>query len=538
MSEAEQSSLQIISFLQQPTSYPHHPAAVTLVQTHASVLALAPPFVYKVKKHVDLGFMKFTTLQERKTNCERERQLNSRFCPDLYVAVLPIAQQEGQLRFGTDGEIVEYALQMNLLPDGYFADQLLQANQLTAEMLEAVLAVLKAFYETYRSDASVSAYGELPAIRKIVEDNLTMIGQRVGELVHPVSFSTISFYLRTFMERHEALFRKRVQELRIQDCHGDLHLDHIHIWQDKISIFDCIEFNDRFRYTDVASDIAFLAMDLDFHGRPELATYVSGRMAELLQDPDMQLLMDFYKCARACVRAKVECFRAEEEEVPAAERQLSRERAGKYISLALRYALFGSKPAVLLVMGKTGSGKTTVARNIAQLLDCRHLNSDVIRKETAGLPLYQRPSSAIRESLYSNEASDAVYQRLLQEALATVSNGHYMVVDATFGSRNRRAAFAEALEQQHLMYYFLEMQAPDDVLRKRLAQREHCAEEVSDARLEDFDHLRLSYQEPDEIPAHRLLRADAEKKSDEVLQTVLTELAQRKALLPLKEAEP
>lgn len=522
MAEANTTAQNILAFLQEPSSYPQHPSEVRVLQTHASVVAISPPYVYKVKKHVNLGFLDFTSLEKRKRNCEQEYELNSRFCPDLYMAVVPIALKHGRLHFGTEGEVVDYALQMRQLPDGFFMDQLLQASQVTAEMLEAVLAELKTFYESHPSTPAVSIYGDSAQIRASIEENITTLQLYIQKGAQRASLDAISRYQDSFLKDKLALFEKRVQENKIQDCHGDLHLDHIHIYQGRVCIFDCIEFNDRFRYIDVASDIAFLAMDLDFHRRPDLALYVSDRMAALLQDQDMGLLMDFYKCYRACVRAKVELIESMEKEVPAPKRKASRVKAKAYQRLALRYAITGNRPAVLIICGRIGSGKSTLARKMAGSLDCAYLCSDAIRKEKWGLPLFQRTAPEVRNRLYTPEVTTQVYEQMLDQTLAEIKARRSVVVDASFGQPRLRAAFIQALRELKVSFYFVEMQASDEEIRERLAKREASSQVVSDARLEDFRRLSRDFQEPTEVPEEHLIQVNSSGASvDSLLEYML-----------------
>lgn len=522
---SNESAESIIEFLSNPSSYPHHPPKVDILQTHASVLAIAPPYVYKVKKRVNLGFLNFTKLEDRKRNCERERELNSRFCSGLYMAILPIALQHGQLAFGGEGETVDYALQMKQLPGGYFLDQLLRAGHVTHKMLDAVLDILKGCYTKPLPDSLISLYGNMGSIREAVKETISSLEQQKEDAVHPASLEAISQYFERFFQDNQKLFEKRVQEQRIRDCHGDLHLEHIHIRKGKVCIYDCIEFNDSFRYIDVGSDVAFLAMDFDHHKRPDLAFYLTNRIANLLHDPDMLLLADFYKCYRACVRAKVECIKSGEPEVAVSEREEGKEAAGRYVGLALRYALFGSEPVVLLVCGRSGCGKTTLAESIAEKLNWKHINSDVIRKAAAALPLYQRTDTMIRQGLYSQPVTDKVYQTLLEETLAQVKKRKGIVVDATFGLAKHRALFSQALENQHIPFYFIEMQTSDEVLKKRLAERDKMKTVVSDARLEDFELLRHIYQEPKEVlPAH-LLKINADSGAEITLAHAIKSLS-------------
>jgi uncharacterized protein len=515
----------LISFLQQPGSYPHQPQEVEIRQTHGSILAIVPPYVYKVKKSIDLGFMNFTSLAARKTNSERELYLNSRLCPDMYLAVVPVYGKEGRLSFTEGGEIAEYALQMKMLPDGFFLHQLLQKGTVTPQTLEPVLARLAEFYQSQAAIPAIARYGELQALKQNTDDNFTTLQHFTGGIMQPAGLEIIKKYTNAFYTDHQRLLEKRIRENKIKDCHGDLHAEHIHIYHNTIHIYDCIEFNDRFRYIDVAADIAFLAMDLDFHRRADLSAYVADRMAALLADPDMPLLMDFYKCYRACVRAKVEAIKSAEPEVTDADRQQSRERAIKYLQLALRYALFGSKAVVLVVCGRIGSGKSTVATGMAELLGFEYVSSDIVRKQKAGIPLFERTPPEKKQWLYSAAITGEVYRQLLDTTVAGTAGGAGLVVDATFSQPSYRAMFVTALAEKNIPCYFIEAQASDQVIQARLAKREKSEAIVSDARLEDFTSLASSYQPIQEVPGDHLIRVSTEQSPEATLAAVLMKIA-------------
>jgi uncharacterized protein len=240
--------------------------------------------------------------------------------------------------------------------------------------------------------------------------------------------------------------------------------------------------------------------------------------------------MDFYKCYRACVRAKVACYKSGEPEVSEAEREQSQVLGKRYVSLALSYALFGSAPAVLLVCGRSGSGKSTTAKNMAGLLGWKHVNSDVIRKTTSGLPIYQRSNPDVRQGLYSRQVTDQVYQILLDEALAQVKNNRSIIVDATFGQAKHRALFTQVLDHLNVPYYFLVMQVSDDTLKKRMSHRDKNEQVVSDARLEDFDLLRRIYQEPTEILPEHVIKINAESGPNVIEANIINRLTLCKEL--------
>lgn len=515
----------IMAFLQRPASYPHHPLRVDIRQTHASVIAIVPPYVYKVKKRVDLGFLDFRSLADRKANCEREVRLNSRLCAELYLGIVPITRQpDGSLAFGAGGEVVDYALHMKQLPDGFFLDELLEKGAVTPATLEPVLALLTDFYTQQPPDSAIASNGDAAHLRANSDENIDTLTRYAGDTVHPVALEAIRRFTDRFYDQQRPLLEKRTHENRIRDGHGDLHLEHIHLRDGKVSIYDCIEFNDRFRYLDVASDIAFLTMDFDFHQRPDLARYVTDQMAHLLNDPDMKLLMDFYQCYRAGVRAKVESIRSREPEVPTSDRRQSHDKAVRYGQLALHYATLGSIPAVILVGGRIGSGKSTLARPLADLLGADYVSSDIIRKQQAGIPLHERTTPAEKTVLYAAAQKNQIYEQALKNALAGIRNGRTSVVDATFGQVTNRTLFTDALTQLGIPYYFLEAQASETTSRQRLAQRDRQQHVVSDARLADFDRLNLDYQAPTEISEQHFRAISTEVGPDDALSAALHQL--------------
>lgn len=514
----------ILAFLQQPSAYPHHPLRVDIRQTHASVLAIVPPYVYKVKKRIDLGFLDFRSLAARKANCEREIRLNSRLCAELYLGVVPITRQpDGGLAFGAGGDVEDYALHMKQLPGGFFLDELVAAGSLTPSMLDPVLVLLASFYAGQPPNPTIACNGDIAHLRVNSDENRHSLHQFAGDTIHPAALRAIHQFTEQFYKRQRPLLEKRTRENWIKDGHGDLRLEHIHLREGKVSIYDCIEFNDRFRYLDVASDIAFLVMDFDFHQRPDLARYVTDRMAQLLNDPGMKPLMDFYPCYRACVRAKVESIRSHEPEVPASEREQSHDKAVRYSQLALRYATLGSGPAVIMVGGRVGSGKSTLARQLAGLLGADYRSSDAVRKKQAGIDRYERTTPQEKVILYAAAQKNYVYECLLGDALEATAKGQISVVDATFDQLANRALFTEALVGQGIPYYFLEAQAPEAVIRQRLKQRDQQQYVVSDARLTDFDRLNQTYQPPAEIPK-RHFRAISTDSPDGGLAASLDQL--------------
>ena len=515
----------LLAFLLNPDSYPHRPKRVYLKQTHSSYVLLAAPYAYKVKKPVNFGFLDFSTLEKRRYFCEREILLNRRFCTRIHLGVVPISLREGKLTFGPGDAIVEYAVKMRKLADRYFMLALLKKDQIGTKELDRLVSTLKTFYEAQHPTAEIVEWGRIENLKISTDENFRQTENFVGFTISRPAFETIRFYTDRFYLKNGALFEDRIRENRIRDCHGDLHLEHIHITSKAISIYDCIEFNDRFRYTDVANDVAFLAMDLDFQGRPDLSRQFTAKIINALNDPEMECLMDFYKCYRAYVRGKVETFHQNVSGLPADKRSEIRARAERYFRLALQYAICGSKPIVLIIMGRVASGKSTLAKALARELGWNLFSSDPIRKQLAGVPLYERPEPAARSQLYSKTMTEKTYNALRANAIAQVETQRSLILDATFSNRRHREELVNQLGALGVDYCFVETKASEEILKTRLVKREVKLNEVSDARIEDFDLLTRSYETPAEVGPDHLITVSTDSPLEATVVETLKKLA-------------
>ena len=500
--------------LSDPAVYPHDPERVDLVQTHISLVALVPPWVYKVKKPLDLGFLDFATLAARKDACDAEVRLNQRLCTDVYQAVVPIVDTPDGLRVDPPGglaedtpgdAVVEYAVKMRYLnPEGFLHNRLADGD-VTPATLDRVANTLADFYAERTSTPAIAEEGWIERLRVSTDENFEQTEALVGDVLPRPTYDALRRYTDRFYTRHAALLHRRRAGGSFIDGHGDLRLEHIHCTADRLCIYDCIEFNERFRYLDVANDVAFLAMDLDVQGRPDLSRHFVARMQEVLDDPDLATLLPFYKSYRAYVRGKVEGMRAAEDEVPASERLKSQAQARRFYQWALRYAVCGPDPLVIVVMGRSGTGKSTQASALARCLGWTHVSSDRVRKTRAEVPLHIRPDATTRERLYSAEMTAATYATLRERAVARARQHQSTVLDATFSRFDARERLRAALKAEAVPYVFVELTADDSTLRNRLSKRTGEAT-VSDAREEDFEMLSQRYQAPDALEDARHVR--------------------------------
>src|SRR5512139_3595825 len=279
----------------------------TLVETHISWVFLGEVDVWKVKKPVDLGFLDFRSLEARRRFCDAEVELNRRLAPDVYRGVLPVTRgADGVHRVGGAGEVVDWAVHMRRLSDDVRADRLLARGALGTEEVARVAEHVAAFHARARSDAETARFGGLDVIEANVRENFDQTRENLAVFLTPAEADELERVELGFLSREKALFEDRVKEGRVRDGHGDLRLEHVYFeGPDTITVLDCIEFNERFRYADVCADIAFLSMDLAFQGRVDLKERFLAAYAEESADYDLYALVDFYESYRAYVRAKI-----------------------------------------------------------------------------------------------------------------------------------------------------------------------------------------------------------------------------------------
>ena len=328
----------LVESMLKPEFYPHRPETVELIQTHISFIFIAGDLVYKVKKAVDFGFLDFTTLEKRKYYCDKEILLNRRFAPDVYNDVVGIVEdKEGNLLLGNGETIVEYAVEMKKIPEEKMLYRLMEAGKVTEDNVKRVGKHLAHVYGNIPSDEESKAFGTFDVISTNVIENFDQTKKYAGGPVSEEAFNALESWSRSFMNRNSALFDMRIGQGCIKDCHGDLHLQHICIEDDAISVFDCIEFNERFRFGDVASDVAFLSMDFDFNGRSDLGDIFVNTYIDESGDVTLRDVLQFYKVYRAMVRAKVTSFMLDDDGLGDVSRHEAFQKAKQYYDLAYAY---------------------------------------------------------------------------------------------------------------------------------------------------------------------------------------------------------
>jgi aminoglycoside phosphotransferase family enzyme len=252
----------MIEDLLNPANLPDETEGVSLVQTHISTVLIADQFVYKIKKPVDFGFLDFTTLEKRRYYCDQEIRLNSRLSRGLYLGIVPVLYDGEHYKMGGgQGRIVEYAVKMKRLPEEMLMKSVFLRGELSETHLRRIAEVLARFHRTARNSPEIDAFGYPDAFRVNTDENFAQTEKYIGTTIPKEDFHELKRWTSSWYASTRSAFMDRVKEKRIRDCHGDLHMEHICLTEG-LPIFDCIEFNDRFRYTDILNDIGFLLMDL------------------------------------------------------------------------------------------------------------------------------------------------------------------------------------------------------------------------------------------------------------------------------------
>ncbi|MBW1645824.1 MAG: AAA family ATPase [Deltaproteobacteria bacterium] len=470
----------MITDLQRPDRHTPPAAHVELLQTHISWVIIADQLVYKIKKPVDFGFIDYSTLEKRKFYCQEELRLNRRLSAGVYLRVEPIVKRREGYFFGGEGEVVDYAVVMKKLPRERLMVRLLARGELTPAHVRRLARRLAEFY---RQAAVIDdgSFGTLDTVAYNIRENFTQTEKYLGRCLSEADYRRLIDYNERFFAAHEDLFARRVAAGMIKECHGDLHMEHVCFTNDHLDIYDCIEFNDRFRLIDVVADIAFMAMDLDYHDRYDLAAVFLAEFAGSFDDADGRQLLPLYKCYRAYVRGKVISFLLDDPSLPAAEKERAAARARRYFRLATVYTYQPAAPMLLLVTGISGSGKSYLAGALAGLSGFLWLRSDQVRKELAGLPPTAAAGAAFQEGLYSPVMTRSTYDALARRADRELEAGRGVIVDATCLSRWQRQLFLELAGDRQVPVKVVSCTAPWEVVAERLQRREEKGGDLSDA---------------------------------------------------------
>ncbi|PLX88533.1 MAG: aminoglycoside phosphotransferase [Desulfuromonas sp.] len=496
----------IVQTLNNPAFYNHPVQTVEMLESHISWIFLAGDFVYKVKKPVNFGFLDFSTLAKRHHFCREELRLNRRFAPHLYLSVEQIGGSIDCPSLGADPPL-EYAVKMRRFPQECQCDRLLTHQQLDISQLTAFAAKLAQLHQDAARVAISEPYGQPEAVLAPMLENFAQIRQRETTMEDAGQLPQLEKWTRDTYAKCEPLLKQRRATGYIRECHGDLHLANMAWFEDQPLLFDCLEFNPNLRWIDVINDIAFLVMDLDDRGRPELGWHFLNHYLQGTGDYQGLTLLNFYKVYRAMVRAKVNALRLAQEGLSIPERQQDLRLYHSYLDLALGY--IDTRPRRLLIThGFSASGKSTFARELAEQSGLLHLQSDRERKRLYKLDAEARTGSPLDGGIYAPAADSATYQRLHQLAETILSAGHSVIVDATFLKHHQREPFLLLAEQKRVPVLILDFAVATEELRRRILSRSEDQTSISEAGLEVLESQLKSHQPLTERERDLCIRVD------------------------------
>jgi aminoglycoside phosphotransferase family enzyme/predicted kinase len=491
-----------VAAMQTAAAYPAHATETPIrcVQTHISWVFLTGPYAYKVKQPVELGFVDYSTLARREFFCHEELRLNRRHAPDLYVDVVPVGGTRAMPRVGdTSTEPVEFALRMVQFDPRFELSQLLAADAVEAREIAALGVALARAQEAAPRSGAQDPFGEPANVHRVTLDNFAELGQVLHDDAAQHLVAELRAEVNTRFEASRALMATRRAGGCVRECHGDLHCRNVVRWRETLLPFDGLEFDPALRFIDVASDVAFLAMDLAVRARPDLRRSFLNAWAETSGDFGAAELLPYYETYRALVRAKVAALRIA---TTADAATGAHDEALGYLRWA-RSCSVQAKPLLVLMSGLSGSGKTWLAGQLAPQLDAFHVRSDIERKRLAGLGPLQSSASPPDAGIYTLQYNELTYARLLQCATHCVRGNASVIVDAANLRRAERTMFADLAKSLQVPIAIVHCTAPLAELKERVAQRRQANADASEATPDLLDRQPAYWEafEPGEIPS-------------------------------------
>jgi aminoglycoside phosphotransferase family enzyme/predicted kinase len=517
---------ELIQSMLRADSYNHPCDNIELIETHISWVILTGDIAYKIKKPVNFGFLDFTSLASRKQYCEAELNLNSRSAKELYLNVVPISGTAQQPKIGETEEapadkVIEYAIKMRQFRTEDVLSELHDANALTFDHIDELADRVASFHEKAESAAPDTPFGNPEHLILPAKQNFEQIRERLSDKHHLKQLAHLENWSMSSFDILSDVMRQRKANHMVRECHGDLHLKNITLFNDKVTLFDCIEFNESFRWVDVISDMAFLVMDLEERGLHDFANRFLNHYMEETGDYQGLKLLPFYKAYRAIVRAKIslfemDSFRDQPEKIEALWNKYQ-----SYIDLAESCSALPNR-FVLTMHGVSGTGKSTVALRLVDRLGALRIRSDVERKRLYKLDPYEHPSSEFAQELYSQEATELTYEKLAQLASHILSAGMSVIVDATNLQRWQRERLEEVATDNGVPFCIADCQAAMNVIETWIHQREDEDDDASDANFDIVDRQMRSQDElsEEELRKTFIIHSDIIEDTNELVSEI------------------
>ncbi|HJY36067.1 MAG TPA: AAA family ATPase [Steroidobacteraceae bacterium] len=466
-----------------PAAYPHATANIGLRETHVSWVILTGPCAYKVKKPLKLDFIDASTLERRRHLCEEELRLNRRFAPELYLDVVAVTASGTGATIGGDGSVIDYAVRMRQFAAADELPSLLGRDAVHPQQMSALGELIASLHLKAEIAPRQRAPERTEKLFQAVFGNLAQLLVHLSGADASPRLNTLIDWSHDTAQALEPVFRAREQAGFVRECHGDLHAANIVRLDDRLAPFDCIEFDPDLRWIDVVDDIAFLVMDLVSHERSDLALTLLSRYLEVTGDYEGLSVLPFCAVYRALVRAKVDALTLET--VPARADEF-RQRLQQRIRAASQWTQ-REIPALILMHGASGSGKSWMSARLVPQLQAVRIRSDLERKRLAGLDAHRAAAAAVREGIYSPEFSHRTYARLAECAEHCLNARLNTIVDASFLEPADRTMFRSLARRMGVPCYIVSCQADPLTLAQRLEERSAARTDPSDANLSVLD---------------------------------------------------
>ncbi|MEJ2346073.1 MAG: AAA family ATPase [Gammaproteobacteria bacterium] len=500
----------LIEALHNPDRFPHPCTDFQLIETHISWVILCGPYAYKIKKAVNLGFLDFSTLERRRHFCEEELRLNRRLAPQLYLQVVHFSGSPDAPQLGGPGKPVEYAVKMARFSQQDLLARMAREHRLQALHIDHMIEQIAAFHKRIPAAAADSGYGTPEAVARPVEENFAQIRERTGNPEQLRVLEAVEQWSREEQQRRSAVFAERREHGFVRECHGDLHLGNMAWVGQELLIFDGIEFNPSLYWIDVMSEAAFLCMDLEDRGYAPFAYRFLNGYLEHTGDYAGLTVCRYYLAYRAMVRAKVAGIRMQQE--PAPERNREADELRGYLDLALSYVR-PRRPLLLITHGLSASGKSTLSAPLAERLPAIRVRSDRERQRLYGSS-DEDAAGVVEGGIYTPKATEQTYGRLLRLAEAILQAGFSVIVDAAFLKAEQRAPFRRLAARLRTPFRIIHFDAPVEVLRRRIRQRQAAGGDISEADVQVLEHQIQTYQGLLAAETDVSLRIDTEAVTD------------------------
>ncbi len=483
----------LVEALQNPDLYEHPVASFSILETHISWIILTGKYAYKIKKTVNFGFVDFSTLEKRQFFCEEELRLNSRFSNDLYLGVVAIRGSQLMPQLKGDSKIIEYAVKMREFSQTSLLSSYAAENRLNSTHIDSMADMIADIHERVPHAEAGSKWGSAESIQKWSNENFQQIESAIPQSYLPTYFTDLKAWCRKNFNRLRTTIDQRQQNEFVRECHGDLHLGNMAFLNNRCTAFDCIEFNEELRWIDTISEVAFVVMDLQARGYEKLSWRFLNHYLAITGDYETLSLLSYYVVYRALVRAKVEALLVCTSNSANSLGRHEYRRSMHFLDLA-QYWSQSRSPRLIIMHGLSGSGKSTVAENLASRLGAIQIRSDVERKRLFNLDANSDSASSIDRGIYGRDAGQQTYSQLANIAGNLLSNGINVIVDAACLKSSQRDLFRRLALKHKLPFFLISCLASEKEMKRRITQRLKLQRDASEASHKVLENQLITQQ--------------------------------------------